>query len=73
MARLSQQVSGLKTGINFFYKNRKLIGRRVSYWFFNGFGNNFLDGNGHWMRRINESSVSINFRCKYIFTTMCEQ
>jgi hypothetical protein len=34
------------------YKKEKVDWPESVVWFFKGFGNNFLDGNGHWMRRI---------------------
>lgn len=42
-------------------KKRKLIDGRVSSGFYKGFGNNFLDGIGHWMREWNESSCQSTF------------
>ena len=51
-----------------FFKNgthktgkEKLIDGRGSSGFYTGFGNDFLDGIGHWMRECKRVILSINF------------
>jgi len=58
-----------KNGINDLVKGKLIAG--VYCRVFHRIGNNFLDGIGHWMSRIRQSSFTINFlKQKYVHTPM---